>query len=235
MARPGKKGDTAYNARRRFYRNAERYMKQAEKASGATAARYREMARLNLEDAMATYKPGTTQSFAKPIQRIASELGVDIESRRRELQVKPVDKKSEALQKAAITRAEKRREELLDLEGGKSAGALFSARGATLREEEARAIMNSPIGHRIIGGLVEVWQDEAVTVDEVTGETKQDKGKMMQAIFDYFDVSDTASLLEKIEEITGDVLYSHGTVDEMYETVKLMLQRHVASDNSIAA
>lgn len=222
------KGDAAYNARRRFYRSAERYLDQARKNTGATAERYRELARINLKDAMKTYEVGTKQKFSRPMQRLANELGVDIEGRRRELQVERTDKKEEALRKAAVTRAETARAELLDLEGGKSVKALASARTETLREDEARAILNSPIGHRVIGGLVGVWQEGATYYDE-NMEAKIDKTKILPQLFDYFNVGSVAELLEKIEDITGDTLYSHNMADEIYETVKLMLQKHVAS------
>lgn len=226
-------GDKAYNARRRFYRSAERYLDQARKNAGATAARYKELARLNLEDALKTYGVETKQKFSRPIQRIASELGIDIEGQRRELQTEREDKKEEALRKAAVTRAETARAELLDLESGKSAKALAGARTETLREDEARAILNSPIGQRIIGGTVQVWEEGArVPADDEKG-YKIDKEKILPQLFDYFKVSNVAELLEKIEDITGEMLYSHGDLDEKYEAAKLVIQNYIAANNTV--
>lgn len=211
-------GDEATNARKRFYRSAERYLKQAAKSAGATASRYRELARLNLEDALKTYSPKTTQKFSKPIQRLANELGIDLEAKRQKMKERTPEK------------AEKIRESAIDL-GGRSKRALAGAkaRNEQLRQDEARAILNSSIGSRIIGGTVEIWQEAATETTE-TGETQIDKSKILPALYEYFGVDNLADLLAAIEDITGDVLYSHGMVDEMYETVKLMLQKHVSSN-----
>ena len=226
-------GDTAYTARRRFYRSAERYLKEANKNTGATAARYKELARLNLEDALKTYGVETKQKFSRPIQRIASEFGIDIEGQRRELQIEREDKKEEALRKAAVTRAETAREELLDLEGGKSARALAGARTESLREDEARAILNSPIGQRIIGGTVEVWEEGARVPAENKKGYKIDKEKILPQLFDYFKGDNLSELLGKIEDITGELLYSHGDLDEKYEAAKLVIQNYIAANNSV--
>lgn len=211
-------GDAATNARKRFYRSAERYLKQAAQSAGATASRYRELARLNLEDALKTYSASTTQKFSKPIQRIANELGIDLEAKRQKMKER------------APETAEKIRESAIDL-GGRSQRALAGtkAKNEQLRQDEARSILNSPIGSRIIGGTVEIWQ-EAATITTETGETQIDKTKILPSLYEYFGVDNLADLLSAVEEITGETLYSHGTVDEMYETVKLMLQKHVSSN-----
>ena len=89
-------GDAATNARKRFYRKAEGYLKQAAQSAGATAQRYRELARLSLDDALKTYAKSTTQKFSKPIQAIANELGVDLGEERRKLQGKTGEAEQEA-------------------------------------------------------------------------------------------------------------------------------------------
>ena len=78
-------GDKATNARRRYYRSAERYLKQAQNAVGAYAAKARALAQIQLENALKTYSKNTTQSFAKPIQRVANALGVDLNQKRQEI------------------------------------------------------------------------------------------------------------------------------------------------------
>ena len=75
-------GDESTIARKRYYRASERYLKEAEKTSGTTAARYRQLARQNFEDALATYDPTNTQKFSKPMQRLAAEFGYDLEGER---------------------------------------------------------------------------------------------------------------------------------------------------------
>lgn len=219
-------GDTAYNARRRYYRAAERYLKSAASAVGATAARYRELARQKLNDALKTYDKGTTQAFSKPIQKIANVLGIDLTEERREIKMRS-KKENDEIRKGAIALGE----------GSRSYQALESVRKSTtaqtLREEEARAILNSTIGHRIIGGTVEVWEEGArVPADNEKG-YKIDKEKILPQLFAYFNVDNVADLLDEIEQITGDLLYSHGDRDAIYEAAKLTIQNKIASDNSV--
>ena len=219
-------GDTAYNARRRYYRAAERYLKSAASAVGATAARYRELARQKLNDALKTYDKGTTQAFSKPIQKIANALGIDLTEERRKMQAQS-KKANDEIRKGAIALGE----------GSRSYQALESARKSTasqtLREEEARAILNSPIGQRIIGGTVEIWEEGArVAADNEKG-YQIDKEKILPQLFAYFGVDNVADLLDEIEQITGDLLYSRGDMDAIYEAAKLTIQNKIASDNSV--
>ena len=219
-------GDTAYNARRRYYRAAERYLKNAASAAGATAARYRELARQKLNDALKTYDKGTTQAFAKPIQKIANALGIDLAEERRATQAQ--SKKVNEKIRSEVIGTRKESPSFQALEGMRK-----GATSQTLREEEARAILNSPIGQRIIGGTVQIWEEGArVAADNEKG-YKSDQEKILPQLYAYFNVENTADLLEKIEEITGDLLYSHGDMDTIYEAVKLMLQNKIASDNSV--
>ena len=224
MARQRRKtGDDATNARKRYYRAAERYLKQADQATGATAARYRQLARNQLDNALDTYSKGTTQKFSKPIQRLANDLGVSLEEERRKIKSRS-DEYSEKIRTAAIR---------LD-DSSRSYKSLVSSTidEQALRQNEARAILNSPIGSRILGGLVDVWQDSA-TVEDESGKLTVDQTKILPALFDYFEVDNLADMLEKVEQIIGDKLYADEDSDAMYEAVKIMLQTHVASDNSV--
>ena len=219
-------GDDATNARKRFYRSAERYLKQAESSSGATAARYRELARQNLDDAMKTYSKNTTQPFSKPIQKIANALGVDLNQVRQAIKSR-TDEAAEKIRKGAIELG-KRSKSFKALAGRKK-----QIQAEQLREDEARAILNSQIGQRILGGTVEIWKEAAII--QTDEGTKVDKTKILPALFDYFKADNLADLLEKIEDVTGEILYQQGDKDEMYETAKLVLQNKIASDNAIAA
>ena len=215
-------GDSATNARKRFYRKAESYLKQAGQSTGATAQRYRELARMSLDDALKTYSKGTTQDFSKPIKAIANELGVDLGEERRKIQ----SRSDEA--------AEKMRKEQIRLDSeSKSAKALRSSDITTeeLREEEARAILNSPLGQRIIGGTVDIWRDKA-TVQTAEGE-KIDKTKILPALYEHFKVDNLADLLDKLQEIAGENLYKFPDSDVMYESVKITIAKRVISDNKV--
>ena len=65
-AREKRKSDEVYNARRRYRRQAERYLKQAEKTQGATSARYSALAKAQTEKALSTYA-----ETSKPRGRLA--------------------------------------------------------------------------------------------------------------------------------------------------------------------
>ena len=73
-ARAKKASDEIYNARRRFTRKAERYMKQADKSYGAARERYMELAKREAEKALSTYdKEPSFQKLSKGLQRITLE------------------------------------------------------------------------------------------------------------------------------------------------------------------
>ena len=214
MARAKRKGDEFYNARRRYQRAAERNMRKAEQSSGVTAARYRNLAKQDLQKALATYDKGTTQNFSKPIQKLANNLGVDLGEKRAKMK----GLKDKAAKDLQIKAVEKSTERL--------AGAMETSE--QLRQAEARAVFSSEVGHRIIGGLVDVWRDKAVKGGKV------DKEKMMKAIYDYFQVDNLADVLQKVEQSLGEVLYQDADTDTIYETVKLTIQNKVA-DNTLVA
>lgn len=214
-------GDSATNARKRYYRSAERYLKQAANSTGAVAARYRELARQKLDDALSTYSKKTTQAFSKPIQRIASVLGVDLQAQR---------EKTKTSSSASI---ETRRMKKI----AESSGSLASAEMPEdeRREQEARAILNSPIGKRIIGGTVDIWRDDA-TVQGRDGQYTVDKTKILPSLFQHYEVDNLADLLEAIENEVGTTLYADPNSEEMYETVKLMLQiDNITGSNAVIA
>ena len=216
--RPRKKGDDSTNARKRYYRAAERNLKKANESSGATASRYRELARQNLEDALDTYDPANKQKVSAPIQRLADEFNIDIKERR-EMRLKAVEEgghlaeAAENRQRLSIWRSQNVLE-------GNLQNPEFRA------ELEARTVFSSPIGSRIIGGLVDVWRDVA------TEGGKTDRSKIFEAIQNYFGVDSLADLLKKVEEKLGDVLYKDPGNQSIYDTVQLILQTKVA-DNTL--
>lgn len=215
-------GDDATNARKRFYRRAESYLKQAESSTGATASRYRQLAKLSLDDALKTYARTTTQRFSRPIQALAVKLGVDLAEERRKIQAKSQEV-ADKIRKKAIELGEK----------SKSFKALRKTKQdeAQLREDEARAILSSPIGKRIIGGTVDIWREAAtVETDEGIG---IDKSKILPALYEWFNVNNLADLLDKIEEVVKDKLYTNESNDIMYETVKIVLAHHIATSNQV--
>lgn len=211
-------GDLANNARKRYYRDAERYLRQAENSTGATAARYRSMAQKRLNEALNTYTKSTTQNFAKPIQNIANQLGVDLNEARDKLRSRSA-KQEKQIRSRAIDETQ----------------SLYALRGSrdpeTLRQREARALFNSPIGSRIIGGTVEIWQDKA-TVTMPDGSTQIDKSKILPALYEYFEVDNLADLLNAIETMSGEDLYKSPDDEAFYESVKITIQTMIAENEA---
>ena len=92
--------DDPYNARRRYYRQAQNYEKQAAKASTAIeAGRLRKLGSRALEKAMQTYKdPTKVDKFSKPIQELERSVGAR----------KPMRKPGAGYQEKIIEESEKR-------------------------------------------------------------------------------------------------------------------------------
>lgn len=203
--RARKAGDDTYNARRRYVRSAERYLNQADKSTGTTAARLRNLARESYNKALSTYS-GTKHKVSNKIQAIGERLGAST-------------RKIETTKKQ---RADLVRESFQTLETVRSQD-LFRT------EREAKAVVESPeISHRIFGGLVDVWKKRVPTF-----QGKLDIKRLMPTIFDYFGVSNYQELLEKLEGIVGENLYAMDDTDFNYDTVKLLLQSYTVENNAV--
>lgn len=214
-ARAKKAGDTATKARKRYYRAAERELRKAEQSSGATAGRFRQLARIYFKDALSTYDPTKRQAFSKPIRRLADEFGINLDEYRKSLSGGNIEQ--------AISRREKmisRSEDILE----------SSLRDTDKRRErEARALLSDDaIGSRVMGGFVEIWGEEATYTDASTGKLKVDNKKIMSKMMDYFDVDNVADLLDKIEDIAGEDLYASPEDYTQYQIAKLKIQNYVA-------
>ena len=211
MPRPRKAGDKATVARKRYFRAAERHLKQAENMTGATAARYRFLAKTELDNALKTYDPTTTQKFAKPIQKIANDLGVSLEDERRKM--KDMSKgMRDKMRKNAIEIGE-------DSKSAKSLAGAFEDDDVR-SEAEARVIINSPIGSRIIGGTVDIWKGKA-----------DDNMEIIPALKEYYNVDTLSELIEAVENEIGESLYADPDSEAIYEAVKIALQARIISDN----
>ena len=209
-------GDAATNARKRFYRRAESYLKKAEESTGVTKEKYKALARVHFENAMKTYDVTTTQKFSKPMQRIANQLGVDIEEERLKMKAQ------------SGTVREKIRDAYIKLdETSASYKALKRKSRAAIREAEAEILMKSPVGKRLIAANEDIWKDAARV--KVNGKCVIDKKKIMPAILRAYNADSLADLLEKIEEIAGEDLYKDFENEVMYEAVKIQIMIHDAT------
>lgn len=218
-AREFKAGDDSTNARKRFYRKSQSYLKKAEESSGATASKYRQLAKQNFEDALNTYEPTNKQKYSKPIRELAEVFGYDLEGHRE----KRIE--NEKFYKKVQERA---------IENSVSALKSIEDDPETRRQNEARALLNNDaIGSRILGGLVDVWKDEASVYDDEGNYQGIDNEEILPALFDYFEVDNLADMLEKVEEIIGDKLYADEDSDSMYEAVKILIQTKIVENESI--
>ena len=131
MARAHRKSDNAYNARRRFRRQAERYERKANETSGAAAARYRGLAAQAAENALATYENKSARDKGR-ISELASRVGASVPERTPDLN------KLESKSLELVGNAEDLRE-----------------------AEAKAILSRGNIGSRFYGGLVEVWQGKS--------------------------------------------------------------------------
>lgn len=199
-ARAKKASDEVYNARRRFTRKAERYMKQADSSYGASRERYIELAKREAEKALSTYdKEPSFQKLSKGLQRIALETDAQFS--------KPAN---DAQRQKLISRSKRALESNIQ----------------DRREYEGRAIMSSSVGSRIIASLEPLWRDYA-TVNPETGKTEVDWNEASRAIFEYMSeqvgkpINDWLGVIEAFEqnpEIGAD-LYKDPKNDIRYDAV----------------
>lgn len=135
MPRPKKPGDTSYNARRRFKRQAERYIKKAENAIGAAKSRFYSLAANVLEQAISLYE--SPDKIGITMRNYASKLNIDVEN------VKQTQSKLETISQsyeALVNQPEK---------------TGFQSQ----RDREAKSILSKGnIRNRFYAGLIDVWE-----------------------------------------------------------------------------
>lgn len=190
-----KPGDTAYNARRRYTRSSERYLSKAENSTGVMAERYRELARGDLKRALATYEK---EPKSGGVKRLMGRLGVSMPER----SLSPESRKQL-------------------IEESKTALEGLRQKPETRRELEARSILNSKIGKRIYGGLIELWKDKAGA-----GSEDFDRSVIEPAILEHFGVESMADVIEILEQEIN--LYADPEKEEKYDDVRLMVEQFAA-------
>lgn len=189
MARARRKtGDDATNARKRYTREANRYLRQADNATSPQAqARYRELARKSAEDALSTYEKQVPFSkMRKDLQEVALRTGAEFsttdDARRGKIRARMIEDKTSS-------RALRKEHDIKQR-----------------REYEARSLLSGHVGNRIFGSLAEIWQDAIYQTED--GKTKIDREEMERLIFDFLGVSDWMGVIEKFEQEYGEELYA---------------------------
>lgn len=142
MARARKRSDDVYNARRRFRRQAERYIKKANETSGVAKNRYESMARNALEKAIASYAGNKPQG---KIAQLAEKLNIT----QARINIVRSDK--------AVTK-EDRANFIIE-----SRSALFKANKDKSRDDMAKNILSDKnVASAFYGGLSDIWANTEV-------------------------------------------------------------------------
>ena len=201
MARAKRKGDSVYNARRRYTRKAERYMKQADNSYGASRERYIELAKREAEKALSTYdKEPSFQKLSKGLQRVALETDAQFS--------KPAN---DAQRQKLISRSRRALESNVE----------------NRREYEGRAIMSSSVGSRIIASLEPIWRQYAEYNPKSKKYGIKNWDEVAPKIFEYMsevtgkEITDWMGVIEAFEENPeiGADLYKDPKNDIRYDAV----------------
>lgn len=209
MARARKKSDDVYNARRRERRAAQRYLEQSRRSVGVVSEKNRALALEHLKNALATYSDKSKAiGRSAPIKSLISEFSLD----------------SRANSYIAADKIE-----LSDVIA-KSKLALANFDIDFRRENEARVLLSNPsIGRKIFGGLVDIWGDKV----KKGASASENRAIIQKALFDYFKVDSWADLIEILERNVGESLYSVVEGFEIYDTVRIALQKHVKGNTFV--
>ena len=131
MPREIRDSDEIYNARRRYRRQAERFIKKADESSGILKSRYEAQARNATINALSTYAKG--QQPKGRVKQLTEMLGIDAKT----VQQVSSAKVSRLVERSKLTLA-----------------------SAETRDEMAKEILSTGnVGSRFYGGLVDIWGD----------------------------------------------------------------------------
>ena len=181
MPRAKRAGDLAWNARRRYARQAERYTKQAQQASGMEKNRLETLARSSLERAISTYQDPTKAGKSKLIKDLTEQLQPKV----------PTRKTSEGIRSQYIAESYAAKEETRDDDDIR-------------RELEAEEILSTEVGSRVYGALVDIWRDadyadrDQAIMDHFGVDSMADVLDMIEA--EGIDIYDEPDSLDKYEE-----------------------------------
>lgn len=205
MARAKRESDNVYNARRRYRRQAERYLAEAQKASGLKRARYQAQARDVTIKAAQTYAKG--QKPQGQVKALMERQGID----------------SSTIAAVSAARGYKSGgiggnvERLVN----QSLNALVGNREKT-RDRMARDILSTGnVGSRFYGGLVQIWD-----------ETEESRKHPNRAILEFFGAESIMDVLEELEA-QGIDLYTPDENDDVYKSVQLKLQQYILKTRRI--
>lgn len=199
VPRKKRQSDDVYNARRRFRRQAQRYLAKADKSGGLERARYEALARNATMNAIRLY--GSGQRVQGQVKALADRLNITEHS----FELRAFAR--------GFNQSGVNAKQVSDLVQ-KSFSAL-SGKGRS-RDDMARDILSAGnIGSRFYGGLVQIW-----------GTDEESRKHPNKSILEYFDANDLLEVLEDLEDARID-LYAPDVNDDVYKSVQLKLQRFI--------
>ena len=198
MARAKRQSDNVYNARRRYRRQAERFIKKADESSGILKSRYEAQARNATINALSTYAKG--QQPKGRVKQLTEMLGIDAKTVQQVAFAKGMQ--SGGVSTGLVSRLVQR-----------SKQALASAE---TRDEMAKEILSiGNVGSRFYGGLVDIW-----------GDTPEHRKHPNQPILEFFGTDSIMDVIEDLEA-EGIDLYTPDENEDIYKSAQLALQQYI--------
>lgn len=204
-ARKAKSGDVSYNARRRYAREAKRYLDRADATTNANEReRLTFLAKQSAEKAMSTYeKKPPFAKLPKGLKEVAVRTGAEFGDLTQ-------------TQRAELVEKSKR-----SLEGKK----------ADRRDYEGKAIMRTSVGSRIMAALEPIWGEFSYIGDD--GKRRIDWKSAEAEIFAKLseetgrEITDWMGVIEAFQDNPqiGQDLYADPENDQRYDSVVQAAQR----------
>ena len=198
MARAKLESDDVYNARRRYRRQAERFIKKADESSGILKSRYEAQARNATINALSTYAKG--QQPKGRVKQLTEMLGIDAKTVQQVAFAKGMQ--SGGVSTGLVSKLVQRSKQTLV--------------SAETRDEMAKEILSTGnVGSRFYGGLVDVW-----------GDTPEHREHPNQPILEFFGTDSMMDVIEGLEA-AGIDLYTPDENEDVYKSAQLALQQYI--------
>ena len=198
MPREKRDSDETYNARRRYRRQAERFIKKAGESSGILKSRYEAQARNATINALSTYAKG--QEPKGRVKQLTDMLGIDAKTVQQVAFAKGMQ--SGGVSTGLVSRLVQRSKQTLV--------------SAETRDAMAKEILSTGnVGSRFYGGLVDIW-----------GDTPEHREHPNQSILDFFGTDSMMDVIEDLEA-EGIDLYTPDENEDVYKSAQLALQQYI--------
>lgn len=198
MPREKRASDETYNARRRYRRQAERFIKKADESSGILKSRYEAQARNATINALITYAKG--QQPKGRVKQLTEMLGIDAKTVQQVAFAKGMQ--SGGVSTGLVSRLVQRSKQTLA--------------SAETRDAMAKEILSTGnVGSRFYGGLVDIW-----------GDTPEHRAHPNQSILEFFGTDSMMDVIEDLEA-EGIDLYTPDENEDVYKSAQLALQQYI--------